>query len=53
MRILGTPMPTDTEQRDRRRHVIVDLVRRSRIASQDELLARLESRGIGATQSSV
>ncbi|MEZ5312848.1 MAG: hypothetical protein R2862_03910 [Thermoanaerobaculia bacterium] len=46
-------MPTDLQQRDRRRHVIVDLVRRSRIASQDELLARLEARGIEATQSSV
>ena len=46
-------MPTDAELRTRRRQSIVDLVRRSRIASQDELLARLEERGIEATQSSV
>jgi transcriptional regulator of arginine metabolism len=46
-------MPTDADQRTRRRHAIVELVRKSRIASQDELLARLEARGIEATQSSV
>jgi transcriptional regulator of arginine metabolism len=46
-------MPTDADIRTRRRQTIVDLVRRSRIASQDELLARLEERGIEATQSSV
>lgn len=46
-------MPTDADQRTRRRHAIVELVRKSRITSQDELLARLEARGIEATQSSV
>jgi len=46
-------MPTDLEQRDRRRRAIVELVRRSRVASQEELLARLAARGIEATQPSV
>ena len=46
-------MPTANQERDRRRHEIVGLVRRARIASQDELLARLEALGISATQSSV
>ncbi len=46
-------MPTDLEQRDRRRRVIVELVRRARVASQEELLERLAARGIEATQPSV
>jgi transcriptional regulator of arginine metabolism len=46
-------MPTDTELRSRRRRAIVDLIRRARIASQDELKARLEERGFEATQSSI
>jgi transcriptional regulator of arginine metabolism len=46
-------MPTDIEQRDRRRHAIVDLVRRSRIASQEELREKLAARGFVATQPSV
>ena len=46
-------MPTDIEQRDRRRQAIVDLVRRSRIASQEELRAKLAARGFEATQPSV
>lgn len=46
-------MPTDLEQRDRRRRAIVELVRRARVASQEELLARLAARGIEATQPSV
>jgi len=46
-------MPTDLEQRDRRRRAIVDLVRRARVASQEELLERLAARGIEATQPSV
>ncbi len=46
-------MPTDLEQRNRRRRAIVELVRRSRVASQEELLARLAARGIEATQPSV
>lgn len=46
-------MPTDIEQRDRRRQAIVDLVRRTRIASQEELRAKLAARGFEATQPSV
>src|SRR5512147_2080588 len=46
-------MPTDLELRDRRRQAIVELVSRARIASQEELLARLAARGIEATQPSV
>jgi transcriptional regulator of arginine metabolism len=46
-------MPTDLEQRDRRRRAIVELVRRMRVASQEELLERLAARGIEATQPSV
>lgn len=46
-------MPTDIEQRDRRRQAIVDLVRRSRIASQEELRMKLAARGFEATQPSV
>lgn len=46
-------MPTDLEQRDRRRRAIVELVRRARVASQEDLLARLAARGIEATQPSV
>lgn len=51
--LLVTTMPTDIEQRDRRRRAIVDLVRRSRIASQEELRAKLAARGFEATQPSV
>jgi transcriptional regulator of arginine metabolism len=50
MRIL---MPTDLDLRERRRRAIVELLRRSRVASQDELRARLEERGFEATQSSI
>ena len=46
-------MPTDTDQRERRRKLVVELIRRHRVASQDELLARLEERGVEATQSSI
>ncbi len=46
-------MPTDLEQRDRRRRAIVEMVRRSRIASQEELRAKLAARGFEATQPSV
>ncbi len=46
-------MPTDLELRERRRRAIVELVSRARIASQEELLARLAARGIRATQPSV
>jgi transcriptional regulator of arginine metabolism len=46
-------MPTDTDQRERRRKLVVELIRRHRVASQDELLARLEERGVQATQSSI
>ena len=46
-------MPTDADQRDRRRKLVVELIRRHRVASQDELLARLEERGVSATQSSI
>ena len=46
-------MPTDLDQRDRRRRAIVELVRRARVASQEELLERLAARGIEATQPSV
>ena len=48
--LLGNEMPTDIEQRDRRRQAIVDLERRSRIASQEELRAKLAARGFEATQ---
>lgn len=51
--LLVTTMPTDIEQRDRRRQAIVDLVRRSRIASQEELRMKLAARGFEATQPSV
>ena len=51
--LLVTTMPTDIEQRDRRRRAIVELVRRSRIASQEELLEQLAARGFEATQPSV
>jgi transcriptional regulator of arginine metabolism len=51
--LLVKTMPTDHQQRDRRRQAIVDLVRRSRIASQEELRARLAARGFEATQPSV
>lgn len=48
-----TKMPTDLEQRDRRRQAIVDLVRRQRIESQEELREKLAARGFEATQPSV
>lgn len=51
--LLVTTMPTDIEQRDRRRQAIVDLVRRTRISSQEELRAKLAARGFEATQPSV
>jgi len=51
--LLVNEMPTDIEQRDRRRQAIVDLVRRSRIASQEELREKLAARGFEATQPSV
>ncbi|MEO8276459.1 MAG: hypothetical protein ABI639_09570 [Thermoanaerobaculia bacterium] len=46
-------MPTDLEQRDQRRHAIVELVRRTRITSQEALRALLAARGFEATQPSV
>lgn len=51
--LLVMKMPTDLEQRDRRRRAIVDLVRRTRITSQEELRERLATRGFEATQPSV
>jgi len=51
--LLVIRMPTDLEQRDRRRRAIVDLVRRARITSQEELRAKLAARGFAATQPSV
>lgn len=39
--------------RDQRRRLIADLLREQRVASQEELVARLEQAGIAATQTTV
>lgn len=45
-------MPTD-KRREQRRRFILDLLRRERLGSQEELLQRLEAEGYSATQSSI
>lgn len=46
-------MPTENETRERRHREILSLLRRNRIRSQGQVVERLHSRGIDATQSSV
>jgi transcriptional regulator of arginine metabolism len=46
-------MPIDSEHREARHQEILSLLRRSPIASQQEIVAHLERRGLSATQSSV
>jgi transcriptional regulator of arginine metabolism len=54
MRIFGgAALPTESELRDHRHREILTLLRRSRVASQGEIVERLRVRGIEATQSSV
>ena len=45
-------MPTD-KRRDERRRFILELLRRERVGSQEELLERLVASGYSATQSSI
>jgi len=47
------PLPTESELREHRHHEILGLLRRRRIVSQQQIVARLHERGIEATQSSV
>lgn len=46
-------MPVESASRAGRRRVVLTLLRRSRVRSQDEIVAHLRERGIDATQSSV
>ena len=46
-------LPTESELRDHRHREILSLLRRRRVSSQGEIVARLHERGIEATQSSV
>jgi transcriptional regulator of arginine metabolism len=46
-------MPTDLQERDRRRSAIVALLRRGHVASQEELAERLAGKGIATTQPSL
>jgi transcriptional regulator of arginine metabolism len=49
----GPALPTESELREHRHREILTLLRRRRVASQGEIVARLHERGIEATQSSV
>jgi transcriptional regulator of arginine metabolism len=53
MRILEPRMPTDLQERDRRRSAIVALLRRGHVGSQEELAEKLHARGIETTQPSL
>jgi transcriptional regulator of arginine metabolism len=46
-------LPSESEVRERRQREILNLLRRTRVGGQEEIVARLRQRGIEATQSSV
>lgn len=46
-------MPSESEIRERRQREVLSILRRTRVGSQEEIVARLRQRGFEATQSSV